>query len=247
MTDNRREQEGRDVMKEILYKRAVGYEAEETEVVMSKDGRPTQIKKIKKHIPGDVRAMKEYRRLYGMSGEEREDGDEKQLESVRDLADEMCKVVDKKSKLTNQEKLFCLFYCKSFNAAMAARKAGYVPNSPGISAQAGYNLLQRGEIRTTVQELKRLRFGQAMITEADVIEQLAKIAFADITDYVSYDGGTLTVKDSALVDGTVIDEVIEGSRGVKVRLADRQKALRLLMEYMSERRRAERDIDDEAL
>ena len=246
MTDNRRKQESRDVMKEILYKRAVGYEAEETEVVMSKDGRPTQIKKIKKHIPGDVRAMKEYRRLYGMSGEER-DRDEKQLESVRGLADEMCKVVDKKSKLTNQEKLFCLFYCKSFNAAMAARKAGYVPNSPGISAQAGYNLLQREEIRTTVQELKRLRFGQAMITEADVLEQLAKIAFADITDYVSYDGGTLTVKDSALVDGTVIDEVIEGSRGVKVRLADRQKALRLLMEYMSERRRAEHDIDDEVL
>lgn len=246
MTDNRRKQESRDVMKEILYKRAVGYEAEETEVVMSKDGRPTQIKKIKKHIPGDVRAMKEYRRLYGMSGEER-DRDEKQLESVRGLADEMCKVVDKKSKLTNQEKLFCLFYCKSFNAAMAARKAGYVPNSPGISAQAGYNLLQREEIRTTVQELKRLRFGQAMITEADVLEQLAKIAFADITDYVSYDGGTLTVKDSALVDGTVIDEVIEGSRGVKVRLADRQKALRLLMEYMSEWRRAERDIDDEVL
>lgn len=246
MTDNRRKQESRDVMKEILYKRAVGYEAEETEVVMSKDGRPTQIKKIKKHIPGDVRAMKEYRRLYGMSGEERDRG-EKQLESVRGLADEMCKVVDKKSKLTNQEKLFCLFYCKSFNAAMAARKAGYVPNSPGISAQAGYNLLQREEIRTTVQELKRLRFGQAMITEADVLEQLAKIAFADITDYVSYDGGTLTVKDSALVDGTVIDEVIEGSRGVKVRLADRQKALRLLMEYMSEWRRAERDIDDEVL
>lgn len=246
MTDNRRKQESRDVMKEILYKRAVGYEAEETEVVMSKDGRPTQIKKIKKHIPGDVRAMKEYRRLYGMSGEER-DRDEKQLESVRGLADEMCKVVDKKSKLTNQEKLFCLFYCKSFNAAMAARKAGYVPNSPGISAQAGYNLLQREEIRTTVQELKRLRFGQAMITEADVLEQLAKIAFADITDYVSYDGGTLTVKDSALVDGTVIDEVIEGSRGVKVRLADRQKALRLLMDYMSERRRAERDIDDDVL
>ena len=45
----------------------------------------------------------------------------------------------------------------------------------------------------------------------------------------------------------MIDEVIEGSRGVKVRLADRQKALRLLMEYMSERRRAERDIDDEVL
>ena len=86
-----------------------------------------------------------------------------------------------------------------------------------------------------------------MITEADVLEQLAKIAFADITDYVSYDGGTLTVKDSALVDGTVIDEVIEGSRGVKLRLADRQKALRLLMEYMSERRRAERDIDDDVL
>lgn len=245
MTNNRREKESRDVMKEILYKRAVGYETEETEVVMSKDGRPTQIKKIKRHIPGDVRAMKEYRRLYEMRRDDT-DGDEKRLADVRELADQMCKLVDKKTTLTNQEKLFCLFYCKNFNAAMAARKAGYVPNSPDISAQAGYNLLQRKEVRATVQELKRLRFGYAMITETDVLEQLAKIAFADITDYVAYDGGTLTVKDSALVDGTVIDEVVEGSHGVRIRLADRQKALRLLMEYMSEQKRAASDAESKS-
>lgn len=237
-----------DVMKRILYKRAVGYEVEDTEVVMSKDGRPTRIKKVKRHVPGDVSAMKEYRRLYGREKEtDAKDDTEKHLHDMARLAEDMIAHVDKKSTLTNQERLFCLFYCKTFNAALAARKAGYVPNNPGISAQAGYSLLQRADVRETVKELKRMRLGYLMLDEADVIEQLAKIAFADITDYISYDGATVEVKDSTLVDGSVIDEVTESGHGVRVRLADKQRALRTLMEYMSERRkeRLAADTEDE--
>lgn len=54
-----------DQIKMALLKRALGYEIEETEIIVSKDGRPAKIKKRKRHVPPDTKAMLEYRRLYG--------------------------------------------------------------------------------------------------------------------------------------------------------------------------------------
>jgi transposase-like protein len=44
------------MVEDSLYKRALGYEAEETEVIVTKDGRPLRIKKMKKHVPGNIGA-----------------------------------------------------------------------------------------------------------------------------------------------------------------------------------------------
>lgn len=53
-----------DAMKAALWKRAVGYDVEEvTEAYSEKFGAQT-IRKTK-HIPGDIKAMEQYRRLYG--------------------------------------------------------------------------------------------------------------------------------------------------------------------------------------
>lgn len=57
--------QGDDQNKMALLKRALGYEIEETEIIVSKDGRPAKIKKRKRHVPPDTKAMMEYRRLYG--------------------------------------------------------------------------------------------------------------------------------------------------------------------------------------
>lgn len=54
-----------DQIKMALLKRALGHEIEETEIIVSKDGRPAKIKKRKRHMPPDTKAMMEYRRLYG--------------------------------------------------------------------------------------------------------------------------------------------------------------------------------------
>ena len=55
----------REEMREALHKRAIGYEVEETKIIVSKDGRPAKIEKIKRHIPGDPKAMFDYMRLFG--------------------------------------------------------------------------------------------------------------------------------------------------------------------------------------
>lgn len=42
---------------EALLKRALGYEYEETEIVATKDGKTTRVKKIKKVVPPDTKAI----------------------------------------------------------------------------------------------------------------------------------------------------------------------------------------------
>ncbi|MDG5852481.1 hypothetical protein [Clostridium beijerinckii] len=46
-----------DKVEQALIKRALGYEYEETEIVASKDGKTSRVKKIKKEVPPDTNAI----------------------------------------------------------------------------------------------------------------------------------------------------------------------------------------------
>jgi hypothetical protein len=46
-----------DKVEQALIKRALGYEYEETEIVASKDGKTSRVKKIKKEVPPDTSAI----------------------------------------------------------------------------------------------------------------------------------------------------------------------------------------------
>lgn len=54
-------------MKAAMYKRAIGYEVEETYVTFDDAGNKKIIKR-KKHIPGDPKAQETYIRLFGNPG-----------------------------------------------------------------------------------------------------------------------------------------------------------------------------------
>jgi hypothetical protein len=46
-----------DKVEQALIKRALGYEYEETEIVASKDGKTSKVKKTKKEVPADTNAI----------------------------------------------------------------------------------------------------------------------------------------------------------------------------------------------
>ena len=46
-----------DKVEQALLKRALGYEYEETEIVASKDGKTSKVKKTKKEVPPDTTAI----------------------------------------------------------------------------------------------------------------------------------------------------------------------------------------------
>ncbi|OES45821.1 terminase small subunit [Domibacillus iocasae] len=160
------------------------------------------------------------------------------------------------AELTDKQELFCMHYLKSFNATMAAIKAGYAKESAHVE---GSRLLRNAKVAEYIRELKAGLQEELFINARDVIDYYVKIAFADITDYVTFqrkdihtgkydtllneDGevkemvprvesyNEMFFKNSDEIDGTIVSEIRQGRDGVVVKLADRMKALDMLTKY----------------
>lgn len=150
------------------------------------------------------------------------------------------------NNLTEKQRLFCLYYIKSFNATMSAIKAGYAKESAHVQ---GSRLLSNVKIKAEIRKLKGAMAQELFIDAMDVVNKYVKIAFADITDYADFGNEEVIkidketnkenkyiknffhLKDSSMVDGTIISEVRQGKEGVSIKLLDQMKALEKLEKY----------------
>jgi phage terminase small subunit len=149
--------------------------------------------------------------------------------------------------LTDKQKLFCIYYPKCFNATKAAIKAGYSKNR---ASEIGYQLLQKTTVKTEIQRLKQNKLNRAMISPDDIFQRYLDIAFANMTDYVSFGQRSYKVKDeeneektvtcnyidlhdSNNIDGSLITEIKEGKAGISIKLHDSMKALDWLTNHMN--------------
>lgn len=161
-------------------------------------------------------------------------------------------------ELTEKERLFCLYYVKYFNGTQAALKAGY--SKDGAHVQAS-RLLRRERVSSYIKELKGELIENVFVEAMDVLKEYIKIAFADITNYVTFgqreveleplektsvdeEGKEVTefitetrmmnfvdLAESDMVDGSIITEVKQGRDGISIKLADKMKALDKLSLY----------------
>lgn len=158
----------------------------------------------------------------------------------------------KDAELTEKQRLFCLYYVKAFNATMAAMKAGYSKDTAHV---IGCENLKKPKIVKEIKRLKGTMTQDIFIDAMDVLSKYVKIAFADITDYVTFgqrevpvmtmfgpakDGkGNIVTKkinyvdfnESEIIDGTIIKEVKQGKEGVAIKFLDKMKALEKLEKY----------------
>lgn len=157
------------------------------------------------------------------------------------------KEVLQNTELTDKQRLFCIYYIKYFNATKAAIKAGYSKDTAG---EQGYQLLQKTSIQSEIKKLKANKLNKAMLEPEDIFQKYIDIAFADISDYVTFgrkeievdkdeEGNPVMIevnyvdfKDSNEVDGTLISEVSQGKNGVSVKLQDKMKALQWLSDRL---------------
>lgn len=167
-------------------------------------------------------------------------------------------VVIENEDLTEKQRLFCLYYVKHWNAGKAAEKAGYECEKTNRFYEIGYQLLQKTPVKKEIERLKKLLFSDIYLEAQAVLQKYIDIAFADITDFVTfgqkevpvmtmfgplYEGegenrkpvtkviNYVDLKESTQIDGTIIDEVSKSKDGVKIKLADRMKALEKLEKY----------------
>lgn len=165
----------------------------------------------------------------------------------KEVAEKIVKNVTKNEELTDKQQLFCIYYLKYFNATKAYQKAY---GCDYLTANAnGPRLLANASIKQQIEKLKSERMEGIYLDGKDILQKYIDIAFADITDYASFgqeevvvdidDEGepikrkinVVKLKDSDEIDGTIVTEVSKGRDGVKIKLADKMKALEKLEKY----------------
>lgn len=152
---------------------------------------------------------------------EREDLTRKTREFIKSAAEQY--------GLSEREELFCYHFFRTKNATQAALRAGYGSH---YSYNAAYHILQKDNVREFMKKLQTHACEELFVSTIDILRMWAKIAFADMTDYVSVSRAGVTLRNSSSVDGQVITEVKEGRDGVTVKLADKMKALDRLSSYL---------------
>ena len=86
------------------------------------------------------------------------------------------------AKLTAKQKSFVAQYLIDLNATQAAIRAGY---SEKTAEQAGSRLLSNVKVQESIQDAMKNREQRTQITQDKVLNELAKIAFANGTDFAS--------------------------------------------------------------
>lgn len=148
---------------------------------------------------------------------------------VKALIDE----VDENEELSEQEKLFVLYYLECFNAKQAYIQAGFKVNTDGSARVGACRLMKRPKIINEIKRLQALRKELLFANEADIIERLQRIAFADINHVVniSKNGREITMKSAEEIDGSLIESIGNDKFGIKIKMSDRMQALNLLFKY----------------
>jgi phage terminase small subunit len=136
-------------------------------------------------------------------------------------------------KLSAKQQRFVDEYCVDFNGTQAAIRAGYSVNTASMQAA---RLLTKDKIKTALEE-KRVEIAEeSKLKASDVIDELRRIAFSDITQVMSFTASKAKVKSSRKLSEDakkIVASVSQTRAGLTVKLHDKVKALELLGRYLN--------------
>ena len=136
---------------------------------------------------------------------------------------------------------FARYVAEGISPGVALPKLGYLPNSKKDTQENyAYIMARRPAIRERIQELKDQAASKTNITVQRVLEELAKIGFANMMDYMKtqpdgtafVDLSDLDRDKAAAISEIVVDEYMEGKgddarqvKRVRFKLHDKRSAL----------------------
>ncbi len=152
-------------------------------------------------------------------------------------------------KITGLQALFVQEYIVDLNATAAVERAGY--SAKTANAMAG-KLMANPKIQSAIARAMKERSARTEITADKVLNELSRIGFADIKDYLQYKtaktvvgrdketgdpiidyGQIVDVIDSSEVDGRVIQEIKISKDGTfTFKLHDKMAALDRLGKHL---------------
>lgn len=153
------------------------------------------------------------------------------------------------TKLKDRPERFCQEYLKHLNGTKAAMDAGYSENGAEVRA---HELLRNSKIQMRIQELMEDRSVRTEVTQDEVLLELKKVAFFDISKAYDEEGNLLSVHEmpeetrKAIAGIEVFTELDYGSdkdqvgddikkivgKTKKLKLNDKLKALEMLGRHL---------------
>jgi phage terminase small subunit len=149
-------------------------------------------------------------------------------------------------KLTPKQRRFAEEYIVDLNASAAYKRAGYKAQGNAAEANAS-RLLRNAKVASVISELKRERSERTQITADRVLEELAKLGFSNMLDYIEIgtngdayvDLSRMTRDQAAAVQEVAVEDFMDGRgedarevRRTKFKLADKKSALELLGKHL---------------
>lgn len=137
--------------------------------------------------------------------------------------------------LTKQQKLFVNEYLIDLNATRAYKMAYPSCKKDESAAANGSRLLRIAKVEDYIQERMKKREKRTEITQDRVLKELAKIGFADITDFVMIDGSYVKVRPTSEIPPDKIGAIAgikEGANGIEVKLNSKDRALELIGRHL---------------
>lgn len=159
-------------------------------------------------------------------------------------------------KLTEKQKLFCDEYLIDLNITRAYKTAYASCKSDEAAASNGNRLIRNDKVKEYIAERIKEREERTEITQDQVVKELAKIAFANITDFVDIVEETKDInkidefgcfyeeqvkvkevdikatKDIPQDKIGVIASIKQGANGIEIKTNDKVKALELLGKHL---------------
>jgi phage terminase small subunit len=139
--------------------------------------------------------------------------------------------------VNSKQERFVQEYIIDLNATQAAIRAGYKPKT---AYSTGSENLKKPEIQTAIAKAEAERSARTQITADRVLQELAKLAFANMADYMRVgpngdpvcDFSKLTRDQAAALVEVTVEDFLDGRgdntrevRRIKFKLADKKGAL----------------------
>lgn len=140
--------------------------------------------------------------------------------------------------ISEKHRRFCEEYIKDFNAAAAARRAGYTKGS--ADRAIGHLILQREEVQAYLDELLKGVRDRNQLEVDIIVQELKSIAFSDIGNYYDSNNNLLPANDIEAGARLALEQyhndtvpTIHGTKKLqRIKLASKLDAIEKLMRYL---------------
>ena len=148
--------------------------------------------------------------------------------------------------LTEKQRRFCDEYLIDLNATRAYMAAYPAVKKDSTASVCAAKMLRNAKVAEHIRQRMEDRQKRTEITQDRVLRELAAIAFGDVTDIVSYEGGTVRIQPTSTLPKEtrkLISGIKEGQYGTEVKTYDRIRALELLGKHLGMFDQKKDDLD----